>query len=748
MPHVHWRLTCLYVLCSHACTSIHVAARPPRLASLPSKGTAHPIQSTHPIESPTVCYASHEIECFHRLSGGLGRAFLKQAAFLKRHGYSVRLIALSLSPDESPSKQAKCTTNEDAILVEDDVVYPPYPSANLNYLPSSYQSLQLLAWLEQNREACAVLHVPDCIGDGMYAASAKRAGVAFRRMHINVQVHGSDSLINPASRVMMEENRLYTAIFERLQMKYADSAVFLSRGNVGEYRKIWDLPTQIDIIPNIVDQTNQVDNVALTWRADIQHILFYGKMTEGKGLGLFVRAMNLCSPTILNGKTIHLVGPRWDDKDYLEGLYPLQNSANVSLLAHYNLTTIEAQRLFQDHQKDGIVVLPTLIEHQSYALFDVMQSNVPFIASNIFAHQADVPRSHHQRLLFDVTPLHLALKLSPLLVKGFHWSSQPATWVPTTVAFKKWLQWHERVLRQVVKPSSIPAVAGANVSVAINVCRSARHLSRAIASIHRQLLSGDIEVTVVASCPAFWSCSEFEGTFLRSSLAAKARCVSVIGSGRRGQQSLAPLSSRGRSNNFAVTTAKYDVVLLMDQNDELVDGGLHKLVLALLKNPDKSVVSSFVNTFDTGSSDVTLRGRPVQATRVFVGSAPELGFLENRLGARHMLVHRDRSFWNASLGFLDDPSSDCDEWSFYQKSALADALILIPQPLVMRQEIEDDRTGWGAERKLRNNVAYVRCKTGVVKDAILFLNQRQNYVDLRRVLSTMLYLVSFYDNAS
>ena len=202
-------------------------------------------------------------------------------------------------------------------------------------------------------------------------------------VQINVQVHGSDAVIFHETSMALERSHIYIHALERLQMKHADSVVFLSEENAKRYSKFWQLPQDIGIIPNIVKlpASKTFPSERNRKHVYIRHVIFYGKMTEAKGIKIFIKALTLCLPEDVQNLTIHLVGMRFDEVDYLENLRPFAAQHNVSLVAKYDLDTWACIEFLNQHRYDGVAILPSYVEHQSFALFDVFLSQIPFLAS-------------------------------------------------------------------------------------------------------------------------------------------------------------------------------------------------------------------------------------------------------------------------------------------------------------------------------------------------------------------------------
>lgn len=752
MPRTTWCLLAGWWLA--ACLYVHhrAAAHPHRVDSRATLRLGE--TSTLSTTPDAVCFASHEIGCFRQNAGGIGRAFFQQAAHLKRRGTPVVLVLLGVDPNDATTLNNTnlCPGNRDADLLRDDVIVPAFDATAARSYPFYHAPVQLVHWFrEHGHTRCAVVHVADFLGQGAMLTAAKRAGMPWmQHAHVNVQVHGSDTMLHHQASLTVEQFRPYVDALERMQMAGADSAVFLSPQNADQYRTLWTLPRDVAIIPNIVSPSLRPGRTAgpvpplppSPWRVRPRHILYYGKMSEGKGLNLFMQAVALMPVSVLAGATIHIVGPRYTEEDHFAPLRGLAATANLTLTPHHNLDTAGAIALFRAHAADGIVVLPSYVEHQSFALFDVCESGAPFVASNIFGHRAQVPEPHWRDVLFDLVPGQLARVLTAKLEHGLEWTDAPASWIPVGVAERAWVAWYgERGFgsgKGSRGAADLPAHHHVPITVAITSCSRPAHLQRAIASVANQTHYplAKLDVLVVASCPEA-DCAQAvtRGMDTLAATTDTPPALSCVSAG-------ATTVSLGRARTLAVQRARSRAVVVMDETDVLARDAVAVLAQALEVNPGSGVVSGFAQGYDVGLGAGSLHGHKPTSRSFYIGPAPEVAFLADILGSSAMLVNRDSAFWTASGGFYDDISAGCDAWGLQAKAALVDALVLVPHTVVHQQALGDgDRTGWATASTDPKHIHNVRCRTKLLLDGVVFASGQRAAVDLRKMFPTLFYAV-------
>ena len=689
----------------------------------------------------SVCFASHEIKCFTKNAGGLGRSFFEQALLSKQLNKRLTVVLLSVLPEPDFTLVNFCPDNTDAVSLIENTILPPFIEMNTDDLPFHHAPMQLLRWMEANHDACDVLHVADFLGEGAMVALAKRAGLPFMQtVQINVQVHGSDAVIFHETSMALERSHIYIHALERLQMKHADSVVFLSEENAKRYSKFWQLPQDIGIIPNIVKlpASKTFPSERNRKHVYIRHVIFYGKMTEAKGIKIFIKALTLCLPEDVQNLTIHLVGMRFDEVDYLENLRPFAAQHNVSLVAKYDLDTWACIEFLNQHRYDGVAILPSYVEHQSFALFDVFLSQIPFLASDIDAHRSQIPEYLHDEVLFALVPTSLAQKITKILHEGMQTNANTPGWVPVGTSEHLWEAWYSKRKKGVLKKRHNHGLQN-RFTVAIINCDPDRmpFMKRAFMSI----LAQDyplrlIDILLVHHCVPNSRFCEQSSILLDSkelrNFEMKIRCMDTPA-----DRSL--MLSKGRALNFAISSAPSSAVLLMVDTDELKVGAISSYARALKENNHAGVFTSFADVYEQTAAASSLKEQPSKVHQYF-NPAIEIGLFDKMPSELYMMINKASTFWRNANGFTEDLSMDCESWSMLQCAAMVDSLILVPQTLVMRQTFVNDLTGWSidAGRDI-HHIQNVRCHTKLMENVALFAGSYPDRVDMRSLITPLLY---------
>ena len=689
----------------------------------------------------SVCFASHEIKCFTKNAGGLGRAFFEQALLAKRLNYRLTVILLSVIPEPDSTLVNLCPDNTDAVLLQENTVLPGFVEMNVGDFPFHHAPMQLLKWMEANHDVCDVLHVADFLGEGAMVALAKRAGVPFMRpVAITVQVHGSDAVIFHETSMALQRSHIYVHALERLQMKHADSVVFLSEENANRYQKFWDLPRDIAIIPNIVKllPSKTFPGELSRTHVHIRHIIFYGKMTEAKGIKIFVKALALCLSKDVRNLTVHLVGMRFDEVDYLESLRSFAAQHDVSLVAKYDLNTWECIEFLHQHRYDGVAILPSYVEHQSFALFDVFLSQISFLASDIHAHRSQIPEYLHDDVLFALVPTSLAQKITKILREGIRTNVNTPGWVPVGTSERLWEAWYAKRTKGPLKKRHNHGPHTRFTVTVIN-CDPERmpFLKRALMSILAQdypLRLIDI-LLVHHGVPNSRFCEQssalLDSKELRPS-EMKIHCMDTL-------SDRSVMVSKGRALNFAISTAASNAVLLMADTDELKVRAISSYARALAENSHAGIFTSFADLYEPTSAAATLKEQPSKLHQYF-NPAIEIGLFDEMPSELYMMINKASTFWRNSNGFTEDLSMNCESWSMLQRAAMVDSLILVPQTLVMRQTFVDDLTGWSIDAGHdKYHIQNVRCHTKLIENVALFTGTYPERVDMRNLLTPLLY---------
>ena len=715
----------------------------------------------HPLRGKgAACFASVEFACVHERSGGVGRAFTSQAAELQQHGLPVRVLAID-DPDRSPCRaeiDPQCPISGAFAALRGQVVRIPVDIAMK--IRASKAGFALLSWLQAHPRACRVLHVHDWTGLGVFVGEARRAGM-LPGVHLNVQIHCTAFYIYREMMMLDSAEDLVMVAQERMAIEYADSVVALCRSNVGALPPNWKMPADVSIISNVVSKlaaplTAKLE--ASTGLNKVTHIIFYGKLDFRKGLFLFMDALNLLAPEpAMRGMRISIIGPYWDAAHSIDDTINrfcsrLTRHGIVSCQVQSQMTTERVQDFFIANRRDSLVILPTYVECQSFALFDLLQTRTSFLASDIPPNR-ELLGQVAPSVLFKLDPMNLAVAVRNMLSA----SQYPLTVFDASVpsarqVIRTWQAWHKKRM----KPEHVEVVAWQPVTVAVAYCESTTYLNSTVASIRSEKLRSKyfgVKLLLVSVCPLALPChSILDRMDARLVDELRPICVSV------------PLEHNGAvgsARNISLAKSETDLVVLLDENELLATGILEHYVRAAAKNPAVAVFTSLTEAVSrrdvprkamAGGHDLMLssleskQAKPRTRLLVSLGAAVELFPFANMMGASGTLVRVSSPMWGAGVQFSTLTGIGCDDWEVLASAVLQQQLLLVPVRGVwswnrsnkLQRSLQSARTPKGARPEDSVN-HLARCTTRVLQGALAANG-------LHSLFPTLWYAASLYQN--
>lgn len=727
-----------------------------------------------------VCWASKELGCMSSSWGGLGRAFWEQAMLLASRGANVTLIHVHPATTR-PWQDLADTDASDAIRRGTQGWYALEPldpgfrvelrgscgpldrlldagasvravelqstHAQRRGMRGSFEAAALLDFVTHNPDACQVLHVPDWHGLGALVAQARRAGLpALQHTWVNVQAHGTDRAITGEYMIVEPRKSLndvaYNAL-ERIALHSADSVMFLAQAQLDVYTAdglvTSDPQPEAWIAPNFIlddegdaasggDDNHSHGSCRLppVRMQGISRVVFYGKLNFRKGAHLFAAGLAAVNPDALASiQQVILIGPRASDDEALQAqvLDPIRAvlPSGATLRVEDSLDTQGVFDLFARIHDSSLVILPSIIEFQPFALVDAARAGMCVLASDIWSHRAllaDVAPNQ----LFEPTPPGLAQSIYKAIRNPAAVCANLCTAIPRD-GQQIVLDWHaQRGIRldqtsllsrhqrpRIHRPSTLlqqqqqqqesghalptptpflteSARAGISscdtsspaqaVSVVVVVCDRAHFLAQALASVAQQDVSaGLLRATIVAACPARLSCSKaLEAAKPASFL--QAQCLEL-------QEHVGSLSA---ARNLGAAQSGIDLNLFLDDDDLLLPDAVRTLERAARCLPKAAVLASWLATFEHASGAPI--PEPLHGVQwLTVGPAMELAPFANALGASNMLVRTKSSFWHATGGFRSVAWAGCEDYELLARAAWDGSLALVPQQTLWYRKV-------------------------------------------------------------
>jgi glycosyltransferase involved in cell wall biosynthesis len=687
------------------------------------------LNSTH-----NICFASSEWQCFSTPSGGLGRAFFSQSVDLIKQGMKVVALNIheSLSSDSCESAESYLVSKI-MIDVQSNIDWFKAP------LPTK-RAFSLFQWLLQNPHVCSILHVPDWKGLGVFVALARNASLpVFRNLRINIQLHGTEFQISSETDGSKNLAAVFTSAQERMTIELADHLTFLSHSNYQDMTRLWNIErSKFTIIPNTFSVSEfQFQHLAQRFEygqqlIQIRTIIFYGKINFRKGFFLFCQSFKHIDVNLLAHVHIVIVGPlNIPRRNFLKELFILRKNSRTKVTYFTDLNSEQAINMITSMSKNAVVVIPSYLEFQSYALIDILQTAAPFLLSNISAHRSEIPVDIHPICLFELEPRELGNKLKFVLKNGIFWKPVKIRNVDSKLL---WREWHARTMKSIShQPFEEPFPSRPDhesVSVVVTVCNRLQHLQMALNSIIRQSHPSDlIHLILVMACPNDIVCSNTGIENLEfSTLESNFQCVEAI----------EIPSSLGYARNVGVNAAKTKRVIFLD-DDDLLDRDIVKNYLrAAIANPQIAIWTSWADIFlsETSHSDnfptdfVSRWGQ--------IGAAAELCTLINVVGGAHMMIDKSSQFWKSTGGFSTLTGTGCEDWEILAAAALENTVQLIPlRGLWYRKSVVNGKTQGMLSDALSSPEARDRCMLRALKGSL----SRTNRI---KFVPPLHYLASMY----
>lgn len=635
------------------------------------------IQSVHEMTKQrggdTVCFASTEIQCLSHAWGGLGRAFLTQLLELQGNNISVLPIIITNNEEftsSDPTKRKECQQTEIAALQAKTVFVNSGGLSAWSGIDVIVQSAALMEWMIQFEGACRVIHVPDWLGLSSLVSQAKASGIPeLENVFINVQSHGMDWFIRRDYDMKTTAERAAQLHLERTALETADGITFLNHEHFSEYSKEFRLNGFVSVIPNAVKGVSQ-NKISCTpyHTKNWHHLVFYGKLSFRKGYHLFMKAL-LQLPHRIHShiQQISIIGPRAEDPAPLIRRLKQTFSPQVTVQVFDTFSTDDVLTFFQQHQRQAIVVLPSLLEHQSYALIDVMMARIPFIASNIWAHRAAIPKQYHQELLFDASPTGLAVKIAAIAQKGLQvpclWSSIPLN------AMNEWKLWYQHIF-STLAPPAVPKPSNSEITVVLTLCQDLNHLHRVLWSLQHQTYKLDLMfVLIVTFCPHHIQCMDISRAMsFASEVVSPLDCIDLKSNNAAG--------NAGAARNVGLQHSETDLVLFIDEWHLLDTTAVELFVRAAESAPQMALFSAWTTT--VASFDAY---PDVHAIQMGVASSPGLELIpfQSTDDNNCVMVNRKSEHFDKIIGFSELPWLDCYGYDLLMRAAAQNSAAIIPK---------------------------------------------------------------------
>jgi hypothetical protein len=204
--------------------------------------------------------------------------------------------------------------------------------------------------------------------------------------------------------------------------------------------------------------------------APIHRLAFFGPLREGKGIRVFLAALNELEPGQLDGVELLFLGSessRWP-RDRIIGALPAHTRQAVRIE-----TQLEREAALDELRRPGtLAVMPSILDNSPNTVAECIEFGIPFIASATGGIPELVAEADHERVLCPPTPDGLATALKRALANSDAAPVRPARDPHDSI--EAWLE-----LVDAVEPATAPGVRRATrVAVVASGDESERRAQR------------------------------------------------------------------------------------------------------------------------------------------------------------------------------------------------------------------------------------------------------------------------------
>lgn len=569
-------------------------------------------------------------------NGGMGTAFLALAETLVAGGHEVTILYPAAYTENEPVTRWR--THYAARGIHFVSLFLEGSEAEL--------SIGAYHWLKTQR--FDVIHFHEMRGIGYWCTVAKRCGLAFRDTILACHIH-SPTLWHFAhsAQFLTHSGELETDFMERRSAEGADHVTAPSRYILDVVREMgWKLPDH-RVLPNLLPSGfTAPENPASP--APIEELVFFGRLEERKGLGLFcaaiaglIRAGTPPSRVTFLGKVGHMAGVH-----ALAWLAATAQSWPMPWGVVNNLDPHQARDYLAGPGR--LAIIASRMENAPYVVLECLAAGLPFLAPDVGGIGELVAEADRPRLLYARNPAALTAALAAALRDGVAPGAPAITPAATREA---WLHWHATLPRP-----SAPAVHTAPPLVSVCMAAFNRHapLAHAIASIERQD-HPRVELILVDDASTDPATRQFLEA-LRPRFAA------------RGWQLLrnAENSWQGVTRHRAVEASSGEFLLFMDDDNAAWPDEISTFVQAAQHSGADILTCQMQGFRGAGPAPRHRSTRPIGW--IPLGECASLGVFRNGFGDANMFMRR--ATWDRMGGFTLDRAY-FEDWEFLQAAVLA-----------------------------------------------------------------------------
>jgi glycosyltransferase involved in cell wall biosynthesis len=340
-------------------------------------------------------------------TGGAGTADSLLAVALGRHGHDVELLVASGRDIDRLSPEWTRIYASVGLSLR---VLPGLQGVRPSYLAPTLEVFRAL----RDRPPDVVI-VNDWRGLGYVALRARELGLALTETAFVVHCHGPGRVLAEfAGKVPDTLARFGEEIAERASIELADEVVSPSLWLLDWMRAHrWPVPADARVIqyPRQSLALDETPSKAPTATA-VTRIAFFGQLREGKGIRIFLQALDGLEPDLLDGVELLFLGAasaRWSENR-------IRSSISAAVEQHVAAIRIETQldrdaALAELRRPGTLAVMPSLLDNSPNTVSECIEQGIPFIATDTGGIAELVAEDDRGRVLCTPTADDLAAAL-------------------------------------------------------------------------------------------------------------------------------------------------------------------------------------------------------------------------------------------------------------------------------------------------------------------------------------------------
>jgi O-antigen biosynthesis protein len=340
-------------------------------------------------------------------TGGAGTADSLLAIALARHGHEVQLLVGSgraVGPVGEEWRPVYESAGVELRMLEAVTGVTP------SYLAPTFEVYGAL-----RERPPDVVVADDWRALAFSALQARRLGLALRDTAFITHCHGPSRVLAEFARKVPDRlARFGQEVAERASIALADAVVSPSEWLLDWMRaQGWPVPESARVIQYVRESAALEREPVRAEPADaVRRIAFFGQLREGKGIRIFLSALDALAPESLGGVELLFLGvdtKRWP-AERIAGLVPA-SAASVQL--H---TSLDRNAALEELRKPGtLAVMPSLLDNSPNTVSECLELGVPFLAARTGGIPELIVEEDRARVLFEPTAGALATALERVL---------------------------------------------------------------------------------------------------------------------------------------------------------------------------------------------------------------------------------------------------------------------------------------------------------------------------------------------